>query len=304
MVDTIFYWVVNMTVASSLTGLVIALLSMIKKIPRRVVSILWAIPFIRMALPFGISSKYSAAALINKIFTKTTPFISVVPSELGGITEMNYIKGANTYYPIIQYKKEFPSDLFRVCGIVWALVAAALFIAFLIIYIVTMREIKDAKPIGDRVYLSDKVTVPAVYGMIKPRIALPEETDDDRYILMHERTHIKRGDNVFRVLSLAVVCVHWFNPLCWLYLKMYYTDNELACDEAVTAKLTAEEKKEYARAILSSSERVSVFVPAFGGAKVRVRIENILSFKKITAASAISFVALILVLAYFLLTNA
>ena len=244
--EDVFYWIFNMSVVSSVAVAAVLLLRMIGKIPRRAIAVIWAIPALRMVLPFGLSGKYSLAALIDKLFTKTV--VKVVPFRSGQLSTMNYLQGAASYFPMV-YKEGFPTGLFRVFGIVWACVAAALFTAFLIIYIVTMREIKDAKPLGDGVYLSDKVTVPAVYGVIRPKIVLPAATEDDRYIIMHERAHIKRGDNVFRVLALAAVCVHWFNPLCWIFLKTYYADCELACDEAVAAGLTAEEKKEYARAI-------------------------------------------------------
>jgi hypothetical protein len=47
-----------------------------------------------------------------------------------------------------------------------------------------------------------------------------------------------------------------------------------------------------------------VFASGFGGAKVRTRIERILSYRKMTAASVIAFAALLAAIAYFLLTNA
>ncbi|MBO7548940.1 MAG: peptidase M56 BlaR1, partial [Clostridia bacterium] len=65
-----------------------------------------------------------------------------------------------------------------------------------------------------------------------------------------------------------------------------------------------DEKKEYALALVSCAEHKTLFVSAFGGARVRTRIERILSFKKMTAASAVLSAVLIAAIAYFLLTNA
>ena len=291
-----------MSIQASVACILIMLLRLIRKIPRRVISLLWMIPLIRMALPFGVSGKFGIAALINKLFANK----AVLGVELFGsdrVTMMNSIRGADSYYPVMIFKSGFPEGLFRVCGSIWAVVSLALIIVVAVIYYVTMREIRDAALIGGRVYISDKVKILAVYGVIKPKIVLPGRTDDDRFILMHEKTHIKRGDNIFRIVALCAVCVHWFNPLCWLFLKMYYEDCELACDEKVLSKLDEDDKKEYARAVLSAGERVSVFVPSFGGARLRVRVENILTFKKMTVISSISFAALIAAVAYFLLTN-
>ncbi len=47
-----------------------------------------------------------------------------------------------------------------------------------------------------------------------------------------------------------------------------------------------------------------MLVSAFGGAKVRTRIENVLSYKKMTAFSAIGFTLLVMVIIYTLVTNA
>lgn len=113
-----------------------------------------------------------------------------------------------------------------------------------------------------------------------------------------------RGDNLIRLLALLTICVHWFNPLAWLFLKLLFADLELACDEAVLRKCEERQRKEYAHSLLSSVEKRSVFASFFGGAKIRLRVENILSYKKITAISAVGFAALLIAIAYILLTNA
>ena len=141
---------------------------------------------------------------------------------------------------------------------------------------------------------------------MKPRIILPTKYRENelKYILMHERVHARRGDNLVRLLALVTVCVHWFNPLAWLFLKLLFADLELACDEAVLRKCNPEQRKEYAHTLLSAVERTSVFASSFGGAKIRMRVENILSYKKLSALSAAGMVALLIAIAYILLTNA
>ena len=303
MLGDVFYWVFNMSIAAIICGIPVLLLRLCKRIPRRVFILLWIVPLVRLCVPFGLSGKYGLMALISKFATKT---VTLYQSGFGAdMTAMNYIMGANSYFPIT-YKVDLLAHLFDIASIIWILVALALLFAFFMIYATTTKELRDAKPLQAGVYVSEKVSTPALYGIIKPRIVLPKDfrKDDLAFILAHEEAHKRRGDNLMRILALTVACVHWFNPFAWLFLKLYYADIELACDEAVLAGRDEEEKKEYAHALLTSVERSNVFAATFGGARIRTRIENILSYKRLSAASAVACAILILSMFYVLLTNA
>ena len=65
-----------------------------------------------------------------------------------------------------------------------------------------------------------------------------------------------------------------------------------------------EATQEYARALLSAAERTRWLASSFGGGRLRPRIENILSYRRLSAGSAVAFGTLILAIAYLLLTNA
>jgi beta-lactamase regulating signal transducer with metallopeptidase domain len=79
---------------------------------------------------------------------------------------------------------------------------------------------------------------------------------------------------------------------------------ELACDAGVLKKLADNDKKAYASALLSCSVGKTYYVSAFGGAKTKLRIENILSYKKLTLSSALCFAALFIAVAVTVITNA
>ena len=79
---------------------------------------------------------------------------------------------------------------------------------------------------------------------------------------------------------------------------------ELSCDECVLAKIGAVRAKEYAISLLEIKQGTTVFASAFGGTKIRTRIENILSFKRLTWLSIVAFEALFVIIFYILLTNA
>ena len=127
---------------------------------------------------------------------------------------------------------------------------------------------------------------------------------DTELIIQHEKTHIRGLDNLWRMIAFLIVTVHWFNPFSWLFLRAFLADLELSCDERVLVKLGADRSKEYASVLLDSKQGATVFASAFGGARIRTRIENILFFKKLTWISLTAFIALISVIFYVLLTNA
>lgn len=301
MLGEIFYWVFSMSIAAAVTGVPVLLLRRVKRFPRRVLTFLWAIPYLRMAVPIGLNSSFSLMSLLSGLAART---VSVyVPVENVVFSAMNFSMAAESYFPLI-YKSNLLERIFRVASIVWLLGALGLLSLLGAAYAASVREIREAKRLRENIYLSEKVTVPAVYGILRPRILLPAswQEGDTAMVILHERTHIRRGDNLWRLLAMGITTVHWFNPLCWLFLKLFLADLELACDERVLARLGADRRKEYARVLLESRERAGL-VCAFGGAKIRDRIENILSFRHLTRLSLTACITLIGALFWVLLTN-
>jgi beta-lactamase regulating signal transducer with metallopeptidase domain len=63
---------------------------------------------------------------------------------------------------------------------------------------------------------------PLVTGLIRPTVLLPEWFEDDytiteqRFALMHEMMHVKRGDIFALYAANLALALQWFNPLAWL----------------------------------------------------------------------------------------
>ena len=303
MLPEVFYWVFNMSITAAMTGLFIMLVRHIKKIPRRLTVFLWIIPFLRMTFPFGLNSPYGLMALLSGITAKT--IIVYQPSEDIAFSMMNSVMAADTYFPIT-YKVKILEDIFCVASVVWMIVSLAILLMLVVTYFTTIYEIKDSTHLKDNIYLSEKIVSPAVYGMIKPKIILPASyiDRDIELIVLHEKTHIRSFDNLWRMTAFVIVAVHWFNPLSWLFLNGFLADLELACDERVLTKIGPDRAKEYASSLIACRQGATVFASAFGGAKIRTRIENILSFRKMTWLSLTVLIALFGAIFYVLLTNA
>ncbi len=301
MLSEIFYWVLNISILGSCAGLLVLALRKIKFLPRFVVYVLWAIPFVRFWLPFGIASEYSLLSLISRFTTKTV----VINEEFPRLTASNVVMKANSYFPI-EYKTNLIENVFNIASVIWIVVCSAAIMTTVLLYRFTKAELKSSEHIKDNIYKSDRIKSPAVYGIIRPKIVVPAgiEGCDTDYIILHERMHIKRRDNLFRVVAVITACVHWFNPLSWIFLRCFFSDMELACDAKVLKNLNENQTREYANTILSCSAGKALFASAFGGAKTRVRIENILSYKKLTVLSSLCFAALVAVIAVIIITNA
>jgi len=307
MPDQIFYFVLNMSILGSVAGLIVLLLRRVRALPRFGVYLLWALPLIRFWVPFGFANRYCLLSLIARFTTKTVVVREALPgSWIPEISFSNSLQAAENYFPAITYKTDLLQDIFTVCGFIWAAVAAGAVLCAVLLYCFTRSALKNAEHVRDNIYRSDRVISPAVYGIFRPRIILPADIagGDVDYILMHENIHIRRLDNFWRIFAVVTACVHWFNPLAWIFLRRFFADMELACDAGVLKRLDEGGKKEYAAALLGCSAGKTYYASAFGGAKTRLRIKSILSYKRLTLMSGLCFAALFIAVAAAVITNA
>ncbi len=303
MLSEIFYWVLNMSIVGGAAGLIILGLRKIRPLPRSLVYLLWVIPLLRFWAPVSPSESYSLMTLISRFTSKTV--VVYEPEVLSPLVATNLVMAADAYFPV-EYKTGMLESVFFFASLVWAVIACATLIVLLLLYGFAKARVNNPLHLKDNVYLSDKVTAPAVYGIRRPRIILPEGMAEEelKYVLLHENAHLSRRDNLFRCIALITACIHWFNPFVWLFLKYCFEDMELACDARVLKNLSEDEKKRYALSLLSCTAGNGLLHASFGGAKIRARIESILSYKKLTLLSAIAFALLVSAIGLVLLTNA
>ena len=100
-----------------------------------------------------------------------------------------------------------------------------------------------------------RISSPLTFGVLRPVILLPKKTDwtDEtalRYVLEHEFVHIQRFDVLSKLLLIAAVCVHRFNPLVWVMYVLANRDLELSCDETVLRRFGGDIRAAYARVLI------------------------------------------------------
>lgn len=308
--DNAFYYILNMSLTSSFIIIAMMLLRLFKPLPKRIVYPLWIFAFFRLVFPFALSSKWSLFNYTGKLVKRLITVETVGP--LHGLEKwsfMNMIGAAERYTPIV-YRTESLRRIFTIGSTLWVITAIALLLAACILYILTLSELKKSVKIKGNLYRSEMLLSPILTGIVRPKIILPIGLDPDstegRMVLAHEDIHRKRLDNLWRVLAIIIACVHWFNPLVWLMLKAFLSDMELSCDETVMSKgkYSIEERKAYASALLNFSEDKRILIStAFGQTGVKVRIVNVLNYKRLTVIGAVASAIFLLVLALVLITN-
>ncbi|APW62687.1 M56 family metallopeptidase [Paludisphaera borealis] len=160
----------------------------------------------------------------------------------------------------------------------------------------TVRLLMTSRPIG-----------PAVFGLFRPTILLPEALaahqplERVELILAHELIHVRRGDLVAGALQLVAQLVWWFHPLIWWANAQASRVRERCCDEEVLSGVGCKPAL-YARTLLSVLEqkallRSLVALPGVRALEVTsLRLESIMKSGKVdhrraSLVSRLAFVA-------------
>lgn len=111
------------------------------------------------------------------------------------------------------------------------------------------------------VYISPHASTPFLYGILKPRIILPEAEftmEELECIFYHELTHWKRHDAWLKCLMLLINAVHWYNPLAYIARRDIERHCELSCDESIALTMHHEERRQYCDLLLGVLEHVAM----------------------------------------------
>lgn len=311
----VFLKLLNMSISAS--WLILAVLCvrlLFRRMPKWVNCVLWGIVAVRLIVPFSIESAFSLQPSAEPIKSSTIvegeilPYVPSIDSNLAIVEDtVNPILAESFAYQASE--SAAPMQVFTgIAGGVWLCGMIVLLVFAMGSMIRLLLLVREAVPYRDHAYLCDQVKSPFILGMVKPRIylssALSEEEID--YVMAHEKAHLSRRDHLWKPLGYLILCVYWFNPLCWIAYLFLCKDIELACDEKVIKDMSFADKKEYSRVLLSCAAQrrlVSVCPLAFGEVGVKERVRSVLKYKKPAFWVTVAAIAVCVVVAVCFLTN-
>ena len=318
--ENLFLTILNMSLTGAFVIVAICLARLpLKKAPKIISYCLWAVAWLRLAFPITIESALSLipfrAAPIQQI-PPTSP-VTVIPPDLITQGVPNVESGTliitDTAGSVISTSAQTISTdpmqiLLTVGAYVWLTGFAIMLIYGITSYIRLKNKMKSAIPAQADVYETDKTKSPFVLGISKPKIYIPQglSMQERTYIILHERTHIRRRDHIIKIAAYFVLCIHWFNPLAWLAFLLMGADMEMSCDERVMKETDGAAKKEYSDLLLSLSANhraIGGSPLAFSEGGLKNRIKNVLSFKKSSKFVVAVAIALTVALSMGLLVN-
>ncbi len=156
------------------------------------------------------------------------------------------------------YKSGISYYLTIISSLLW-LIGSCFIITFLLTGILGVYRIKKSMtPFSDRewektiknlslnlkfncpiqLFIGAKFKIPFTFGITKPFIFLPQSfitwSPEQRYcVLLHELSHLKRGDTFTYLIARFIIALFWLNPLAWVALRLLRLTQEEACDDRV-----------------------------------------------------------------------
>lgn len=257
--------------------------------PSRLLCWLWLAVGVRFVLPWGIPLRLPRP--------QSAPLAAAADTvqELGALPLPDLAPAAPTAAVALPwYARLSPWHALAAVWLAGVLVLALRGIAG---YWRLRRSVALACKAPDGCYGGACVAAPFTLGILRPRIYLPDSLQGAarQAVLLHEQTHIRRGDPLTKPLFYAAVCLHWFNPLAWLAFRGFERDMEAACDEAAVQGRPLPERSAYCETLLQfavQGQRVPGSL-TFGQGSVKGRIVHLLHYRRLGAGALAVCIAVV-----------
>ena len=232
----------NMTLTGTVAILCVLILRLLmKKAPKSLTFLLWAVVLFRLlcpvsfALPVSLYSIFGTdireEAVIEYIPTDIVynPYPQVnlpLPEAVNDSINEELPYGAEQ---LGADPLEFAAAAFTAIWLLGALVMAAWNLAG---YGMLLFRLRNSVKTENGIYETDCLDTAIVTGLFFHRIYVPAGLDSELRgcVIEHEKQHIRRRDPWFKFLFFAALCIHWYNPLVWIAFHIAVRDMEMACE--------------------------------------------------------------------------
>lgn len=298
--EKLFINIVQMSIpASYLILAVLFVRFLLRKAPKSMRSFLWLLVGIRLLFPFTVESIFSlipyTPAAEEYIYPSAVPNETIAP-EITNMQPSVSQPVPDTVTPVARKQISRTQAAVLIGTKLWIIGIATMLGYMLISWMRLKKRVKMSIPVNvsldcgsmnivRKVYQSSAIESPFLFGILKPRIYIPNGVADEElpYVVQHEMTHLKRRDYLIKPAGFLLLSVYWFNPFVWIAYLMLCKDIELICDEKVIRQLGASCKKAYSQALLNSASNrhmIAACPVAFGEVSVKERVKNVLNYKK------------------------
>ena len=291
----IFLQIIQMSISAGYVILAVLLCRLVLiGAPKKFSYALWSVVAFRLLCPFSFGSVLS---VFNLHFGSSENAIVDFSGVPAGQSEAEG-SSVNTGIPVLSAAQEAAPAHSAVTAIdilawIWLIGIAALLAYGIISYVRLKHKMQISMTLKDNIRQAD-IRSPFILGFLKPTIYLPFGLDPEveDIAIAHESCHIRRKDPIIKMLSFALLILHWFNPLCWLAFYEMEKDMEMSCDEYVLSQYEDAQKR-YSLALLSFSmgKKFSLASPlAFGENNIKERIVNAMKYKRVSKLLTIAAV--------------
>ena len=193
----------DMSVAAGWLVLAVLIVrTLLKKAPRALVCVLWALVGIRLVCPFSFESALS-------LIPRTEPVtISAASSWLpiASTTVETPPQVVDIYYESGIAPSIHPDGVMAVLGVLWLVGVFAMLAYMLISYICLRVRVREAAFLRDNIYECDSISTPFILGVFRPKIYLPSAMNEGDYelVIAHETAHLRRLDHIWKPLGFFI----------------------------------------------------------------------------------------------------
>jgi beta-lactamase regulating signal transducer with metallopeptidase domain len=223
---------------------------------------------------------YIWLAVLFRLLIPFTPETSLMNLFYNLLEQKSYINSVSQYLP----KNELVIYISEYVGIFWLIIVFVIILKKVICYNKYIYYLKSTRklvsdsgvieiynevckntsrrkrPISVSLYTHQYISSPMLIGFFKPYILLPNAmlcyNERMKYIFLHELTHCRRKDFLYKFFFQMISTIYFFHPLIYFVGKEINKNCELSCDEAVIQFFNKEEKKEYGSTLVDTLELV------------------------------------------------
>ncbi len=297
----------NISISAGILILAVLLIRFLfRRIPKRLFIAAWILVMLRLACPFTIPNAYSP--IPEDFFSGESGRIGAVGVASPYVSGDVFSEKPGAAEPFSASSGISENHMETGLVILWIAGCAVLLARDGIKTVKLRKTVRNAMLQRDNIYLCSGIQSPFILGLIRPRIYIPVSVDAQsrRFIIDHEKTHIRYLDHLLKFLFYLLVTVHWFNPLCHIAYKAFCEDLEMACDESLVCCDDAGYTASYMQALLDCGAASSAFgreVLSFGSISIKRRVKRMMNYKKAKRSSAGVFILVCIALAFFFMTN-